>query len=130
MNNTWRRIEIGILGFTVVSAVPIGLLMMIFPGGIFKEMPVSMLENSPFGDFFWPGLILFGIIGLGHAAALVLGVKRHPLFGPASAVMGLGLMIWIFVQVNMIGGGHWLQHLYFAVGILEVSLAVLLLKNR
>ena len=93
-------------------------------------MPLSMLENSPFADFFWPGLILFGIIGLGHLAALILGVKRHRLFAPAAAVMGLVLIIWIFVQVNMIGGGHWLQYLYFTVGILEVSLAVLLLKER
>jgi hypothetical protein len=30
----------------------------------------------------------------------------------------------------MIGGNHWLQYLYFAVGTLEVSLAVLLLNDR
>jgi hypothetical protein len=29
----------------------------------------------------------------------------------------------------MIGGGHWLQYLYFALGVVEVSLAVLLLKE-
>ncbi|NIM11128.1 MAG: hypothetical protein GTO45_04000 [Candidatus Aminicenantes bacterium] len=123
------RIKIGIQGFVALSALPSGALMMIFPRGFIKEMPISMLEGSPFNDFFWPGLILFGIIGLGHAAALVLSLKRHRQFGQAAAVMGLGLMIWIFVQVNMIGGGHWLQYLYFALGVGEVSLAVLLLKE-
>ena len=43
--------------------------------------------------------------------------------------MGLGLMIWIFVQASLIGGGHWLQYLYFALGTAEVSLAVLLLDR-
>jgi hypothetical protein len=66
---------------------------------------------------------------LGHATALVLSLKRHRLFGLAAAAMGLGLMIWLFVQVNMIGGGHWLQILYFTIGVAEVSLAVLLLRE-
>lgn len=130
MNNTLRRVLIGLQGFVAVSAVPSGLLMMISPRGGLFEMPPSMLEGSPFGNFFWPGLLLFVIIGLGHAAALILSLKRHRLFGPAAAVMGLVLMIWIYVQVNMIGGGHWLQYLYFTAGTGEVSLAVLLLMDR
>jgi hypothetical protein len=129
MKKTIRNIEIGLQGFVALSAIPSGILMMIFPQGIVKEMPVSMLEGSPFNDFFWPGLLLFGVIGLGHALALFFGLKRRPLFEAAAAAMGLGLMIWIFVQVNMIGGGHWLQYLYFALGTAEVSLAVILLKN-
>ena len=43
----------------------------------------------------------------------------------ASVSFGLALMIWITVQVAMIGGGSWLQVLYFGVGlaILVLSLA-------
>jgi len=129
MNKILRRIKIGLQGFVAIGAIICGMLMMIFPGGVIKELPVSMLKGSPFSNFFWPGLMLFGIIGLGHAVALILSIRRHRLFGPAAAVMGLGLMIWIFVQVNMIGGAHWLQYLYFALGAGEVSLAVLLLKE-
>ncbi len=129
MKKTVRIIEIGLLGFVALSAIVSGIIMMVFPRGIVKEMPVSMLEGSPFTDFFWPGLILSGVIGLGHFLALVMGLKRHRLFEPAAAAMGLGLIIWLFVQVNMIGGGHWLQILYFALGTAEVSLAVLLLKE-
>jgi hypothetical protein len=88
-----------------------------------------MLKGSPFNSFFWPGLILFTVIGLGHAIALVLGLKRRPRFESAAAAMGLGLIIWLYVQVSMIGGGHWLQILYFTVAISEVALAVLLLRE-
>jgi hypothetical protein len=41
-------------------------------------------------------------------------------------VLGIGLMIWIFVQVNMIGGGHILQYSYFALGVVETSLSFLI----
>ena len=109
-----------------LSALVSGGLMMAFPAGSAFRMPLTMLKGSPFADFFLPGLILFMVIGLGHAVASVLSFRRNRFCGHAGAVMGLGLMIWIFVQVNMIGGGHWLQYLYFALGTAEVSLAVLL----
>ena len=122
------RTKIGIQGFVALSALFSGAIMIIFPHGG-ELMPISMLKGSPFNNFFWPGLILFGIIGLGHAVALVMSYKRHRQFCQAAAVMGLGLIIWLFVQVSMIGGGHWLQNLYFALGVGEVSLAVLLLPK-
>ncbi|MCX6556090.1 MAG: hypothetical protein NTW95_01430 [Candidatus Aminicenantes bacterium] len=114
--------------FVAISALPCGVLLMVSPSGRALKMTLSMLKDSPFASFFWPGLILFAVIGAGHAAATAMSFRRHPNTGLAGAVMGLGLMIWIFVQVSMIGGGHWLQYLYFALGAAEVSLAVLLLS--
>ena len=113
-----------------LSALASGALMMIFPEGRAFRMPLSMLEGSPFSNFFLPGLILFAVIGLGHAAAAVMSFRRRLLGGPVGAVMGIGLMIWIFVQVSMIGGGHWLQYFYFGLGTAEVSLTVLILILR
>jgi hypothetical protein len=115
--------------FVALGALPCGVLLMVYPDGHALKMPLSMLKGSPFATFFLPGLILFAVIGIGHAAAAVLSFRRHRLSGLAGAVMGLGLMIWIFVQASMIGGGHWLQYLYFALGTAEVSLAVLLAKE-
>ena len=43
---------------------------------------------------------------------------------PLSAVFGsLGLVIWIFVQVTLIGGGAWIQNLYFCFGIMQTTFA-------
>jgi hypothetical protein len=116
--------------FVALGALPCGVLLMVFPDGRALKMPLSMLKGSPFANFFWPGLILFAVNGLGQAAAAVLSFRCHRFAGPASAVMGLGLMIWIFVQASMIGGGHWLQYLYFTLGAAEVALAVLLLSAK
>ncbi len=112
-----------------LSAAPSGIFLMIFPDGSKLKMPLSILDRSPFSSFFLPGLILFSVIGLGHAAAAAMTFRRRRLRAPAGAVMGLGLMIWIFVQVSIIGGGHWLQYLYFFLGTAEASLAVLLLMK-
>ena len=67
--------------------------------------------------------------GLGNIVSGILSFKRHKLAGYAGIVFGLALMIWIFVQVSLIGGGHWLQYLYFALGAAEVSLSVLMLAK-
>jgi hypothetical protein len=106
------------------SAAVSGVLMMIAPDGRIFKAPPDMLTGSPFRDFFVPGLILFLVHGVGTLTAGVLTLRRHPLAGFAGMVFGLGMMIWIFVQVSMIGGGSWLQYGYFGLGVIELSLAV------
>lgn len=115
--------------FVAIGALPCGVLLMVYPNGSALNMPLSMLKGSPFADFFWPGLILFAVIGIGHTLAALMSFRRHCFAGLAGAVMGLGLMIWIFVQASLIGGGHWLQYFYFALGTAEVALAVLLVNK-
>jgi hypothetical protein len=110
----------GILQFFIaLGAIVSGLLMIIIPDGSLMKMPLSMLEGSPFKNFLLPGLILMIINGLGNVFSGILSFRKQKLAGFAGIFFGMGLMIWIFVQVNMIGGGHWLQYLYFSLGIVE-----------
>jgi hypothetical protein len=103
-----------------------GAILLLFPSGSPMQMSVDMLRNSPFHDFLLPGIILFLVNGIGQFAAAVMTIKKHRWAGYGGAVFGLGLMIWIFVQVNMIGGGHFLQYSYFMIGIVETSLSFLI----
>ncbi len=120
----------GILhAFVSLGALAAGALMILSPQGNVMQMPLSMLRGSPFRDFLVPGIILFTINGLGQALAAVLCFTQHRLAAYCGAMFGLGLMIWIFLQVSFIGGGHWLQYLYFALGLAEASLAVLLVQG-
>ena len=121
-----------VLTFQGISAIPPGLMMIIDPTGGLMHMPVSMLTGSPFRDFLIPGLILCVVLGLG-AFFVAAGLFFQPAWRWAerlnpfrskhwswTAAVGFGLaqMIWIAVQVAMIGGGSWLQALYFGVGLL------------
>ncbi|HWR91264.1 MAG TPA: hypothetical protein VN300_02515 [Desulfobacterales bacterium] len=120
----------GILQLVVgLSASVSGALLMLAPSGAFLRMPPELLAGSPFRDFLVPGMILFVVVGVCQIVAGVLTLRRHPAAPVAGMVFGLGLVIWIFVQASMIGGGHLLQYSYFALGVAETALAFLIQRS-
>lgn len=115
----------GILQILIgVGAVICGILLVIAPDGRFLQMPLEMLENSPFKNFLVPGLILLLVNGVGNIISALLCFRMHKLSGFTGIIFGVGLIIWLFVQVSMIGGGHWLQYLYFTLGIVVLLLGI------
>jgi len=62
-----------------VGAVGGGVALMLGPRGEIMPLPLSALKGSPFDTYFVPGLILFGVLGLGSLAAALLVWLRHPL---------------------------------------------------
>lgn len=106
-----------------VSASVSGLMLMTFPSGSLLQTPLDMLKSSPFKDFLIPGFILFIVNGIGHLFAASFTLRRKQAAAMIGAVFGLGLIIWIFIQVSMIGGGHILQYSYFFIGVTETVLA-------
>ena len=109
-----------------IGAVICGALLIISPDGRYLQMPIDMLKNSPFRNFLIPGIILFLVNGVGNIISAIICFKMHRIAGFAGLFFGFGLIIWIFVQVNMIGGGSWLQYLYFVLGILELLLGIVM----
>jgi len=109
-----------------IGAVICGALLVIRPDGRYLQMPLDMLKNSPFRNFLIPGLILFLVNGAGNIVSAVLCFRMHRLAGFGGLFFGFGLIIWLFVQINMIGGGSWLQYLYFVLGILQLLLGILM----
>jgi len=120
-------IALGLLQtFVGLTALVSGIMLVIEPSGGLLKAPVDMLSGSPFNDFFFPGLILLTVNGAGQLAAAFLTFRKHESTKFVGALFGFALIIWIFVQVNMIGGGHILQYSYFFIGVAETSLAFLL----
>ena len=115
----------GILQMMIgVGALASGALMVAATDGRIMQLPLDMLKGSPFQNFLIPGIILFLVHGVGNTAAAILCFRRDRLAGFAGMFFGMALIIWLFVQVSMIGGGHWLQNLYFVLGVLLVILGV------
>lgn len=120
----------GVLQILVGTGATVsGMMLIMRPSEKLLQAPLEMLRGSPFSDFFIPGIILFLVIGIGQLLAGVITLRRHPNAALTGAVFGIALMIWIFVQVNMIGGRHILQYSYFFVGVIETSLAFLMLDG-
>lgn len=97
---------------------------LIFRNGL--GMPLSSLAGSPFTSYFWPGVILFFVVGGTHVFASIMLFKRHYLSAEFSAIAGFGLLIWVFVEMYIILGGHPLQALYFSFGILTLVLTAIM----
>lgn len=90
--------------------------------------PLSMLDGSPFDSFFVPGLVLFGLFGIGNIVGAVLLAKRVTWHGYIAGVLGGGMVVWIVIQVLIIDTIAFLHILFFFIGIVEgtIGLAMLL----
>jgi hypothetical protein len=109
--------------FAAVSAIvgAVGLLVG------YMNIPLSALDGTPFADFAIPALLLGIVVGGSALAAAVI-----TLFGPrgieplASAFAGSVMVVWMTVEVAMVGLVVWVQAAYFVVGLLMIGLAALL----
>ena len=101
-----------------VGALGGGGALMLGPRGEIMPLPLSALKGSPFDTYFVPGLILFGVLGLGSLAAAFLVWLRHPLAPATTTVVGVVLLIWIAVEIAIIGYSNDppLQPIYLLLG--------------
>jgi hypothetical protein len=113
--------------FVALGGIPVGLSMILDPSGINLGMSTDLLEDSPFGSFYVPGMYLFLLNGILQLAAALLTFRRHRLSGILGIITGLLLLGWICMQVYWIGLVHFLQPLFLAVAIAEIILGLKLL---
>ncbi len=55
-----------------------GILLMLAPDGCLLQLPGDFMHSTLFADYFWPGAILFGVLGLCHFVGFVLTMRRSP----------------------------------------------------
>jgi hypothetical protein len=89
--------------FLSVGALAGGGALMLGPRGEIIPLPVSALMGSPFDTYLVPGLILFGVLGLGPLAAALLLWIRHPHAPLGASMVGVALVIWVTVEIAIIG---------------------------
>jgi hypothetical protein len=123
-DRSWFRVLIVVEIFNLLSAVAGGIALVSSNG---LGMPSSLLDPSPFDSFTGPGLILALVVGGTHAAALVLAALNRPVALAAAAAAAFGMIIWIYVEVSLLLFYHWLQTVYFASGIAQLVLVLMLL---
>jgi hypothetical protein len=122
---------------TKIALITIQLFVMLnaFGGGYYglagaKDIPMSWLDGSPFRSFFVPSLFLFVVIGGGMLVATIVWVRRSRLAPWVSLGMGVLLMLWIIVQVSIIGYVSWMQPASFAAGAAIATLAGVALRRE
>jgi hypothetical protein len=122
LNRRQTRLAVASIVLEVVlgiGALGGGLVLMVAPRGEIMPLPLSALAGSPFETYFGPGMILFTVLGLGPLVAARLAWIRHPLAPLAAFVVGAALLIWIAVEIAIIGYSNEppLQAIYLVMGV-------------
>ena len=91
-----------------------------------REVPVEWLAGTPFESYFVPGLILLLLVGGSAGIAAWMILRRSRYARTASLAAGVVLLIWIVVQVRMIGYVSWLQPTVGLISMLVLGLTLAL----
>jgi hypothetical protein len=112
----------GLLAFGALNA---------FGGGYYglsgaEGVPVELLAGSPFRSYFVPSLVLFVVVG-GSFLFAAIAVFADLRIARFSALMsGAIVLVWIVVQLGIIGYVSWMQPTTAVGGLLILLLAWLL----
>jgi hypothetical protein len=130
--------------FQAVGAIYGGLTLVIDPTGGLLQMPLTSLEGAPFKNYLVPGLILLIFLGLLPSFLLYPLIfkpewKRANFFNiykeqhwslTYSLYLGIILIIWIDVQIMMLGYGALIQSFYAFLGVVITIVSLLPVIKR
>ena len=137
---TARNILITLLLFLGMCALGGASLLIISPSGkLIGDLPLSILEHSPFTNFLIPGIILFFVLGLFPCMIAIALIKKPKsklaeifnLFNDMywawsfSIYVAFALIIWIQVETIFVQTVGWLQSFYILYAIHIIIVAIL-----
>jgi hypothetical protein len=87
------------------------------------DVPLEWLADTPFRDYFIPSLILFVIVGGALVFAAIAVFARFRLARVSALAAGIIVLVWISVQLAIIGYVSWMQPSTAVAGVLVLILA-------
>ena len=112
----WVWVAIVLEVFTGILAVPVGIAFLADPTGSALGLPGGWIEATPFGSYTVPGLYLLFINGLGMLVLAGLSVVRHWTAPWLTGVLGVGLIVWIAVEILVMPETMVLTWVFLAIG--------------
>lgn len=125
----FRKILTGIALITAFNAFPAGLAFVLKPDGSLMGMSTNLFRLPLFADFLIPGLFLLIVIGGSQLLAAIWLIKQHKHALAFSLYAGLMLVVWIVIQLIILGYTSFLQPMIGVFGLSEMTLSALL-KNQ
>lgn len=132
MRHTLRRFVGASCLFTGLIAMGGGLQLIAWPLGSpwLPMLNVGILQETPFFDFFLPGLLLFFAVGVLNLLAGILALRRHRA-GELMAFGGGGsVAIWLACKIGFLRTFSALQAGYLALGVFTMAIALWLFWGR
>lgn len=124
--NIQKRILHVIYLFIAITAT-VGGVSLIITNGL--GAPLSFLSNTIFNSYFFPGILLMAV-GVVNFLAFWLLMKNIAFSYEMGVCAGFGIMIFEFFEVYIIRQSHWLQIVYFFLGIFTIVLVMFLNRKK
>jgi cytochrome bd-type quinol oxidase subunit 2 len=130
---------IALLLFLGLGALFGGFVLIISPSGHLFGMPLTLLKNSPFVDFMYPGIILFSVLGMApvYIAAALIKKRSNKIAERLNCYVDMywawtfciyiafALMLWIQTEMILLQAVHWSHTLYMVLAIAILFVALL-----
>jgi len=117
-----------IQAFIGITAIAGGSRLVKNPNGL-PDFPIEWLINSPFTNYFFPGIVLLIVIGFGYVLSGTVTFLRKGYSGSMAALLGICLILYMTIEVWFVGLRNFLQPLYFILGIVVLILGLKLFKS-
>jgi hypothetical protein len=120
-----RILAIVVLIFNGISGLAGGYGLTADPSGAGVQMPIYLLDGSPFHNFLIPGLVLLVFIGISSLVVAYLAIKKDRRYPLLLIYQGITVWIWLIVEIMVIGTLDALQLVYAIVGLILVLSGVI-----
>jgi hypothetical protein len=130
---------IAAIAILAITGIYGGIALILDKSGANLELSTNLLESTIFNSYLVPGIILLILLGFFPtitafglitrkksriANKINIYKKRHWAW-TYSLYCGIMLVLWIDIQVMMLGGGYILQSIYAILGVVIIVLALL-----
>ena len=102
--------------FTALGAIPVGVMFLADPTGKLVQVPQGWIEATFLGSYLVPGLYLLLVNGLGMIVLAGLTVRRHWIAPWLTGALGVGLILWILVEIVLLPETMFLTWIFLATG--------------
>lgn len=116
-NKKWKLLTLLVLGVIGLSALSAGYLFMKDPSGAVIGLTTAYLRNSPFNNYWVPGIVLFTMNGVMNVLAILSLLLKYKYYAQFILVQGLLLIGWIVIQIFMVRDFNFLHFFCLASGI-------------
>lgn len=123
----WIAIVLEIL--TGILAIPVGIMFLADPTGRMVQVPQEWIEATVFGSYAVPGLYLFAVNGIGMLVLAAMTTLRHRLAPWVTGALGVGLIVWILVQILVMPETMFLTWVFLGIGVVLGFIALFWLRR-
>ena len=124
MIKMFRIIVLILLSILAINAIGGSLYLITDPSGEAIQIPIELLDGTPFNNYLIPGIILLFAIGILSPVTIILTIKNDKHYPWFIILQGCVLIGWLTVEL-MLNKDFFVPLLHFSLYTIGILLLVL-----